>query len=1063
MREDRRANPAIPGDGTGLELLIAPQFQALLDAAIREVTVAPIRVLPEYQRHGVGRPDIAFAHPASPARAFIELKSPDKGIEPHNLRGHDLDQFRRFCELPLWALTNFASIRLLRRHDLEDQAEILPIAALDPTMADRAADALVRNHDVSGFIRILTTLAMAEAPSPRDAPDIARVLAHAARLVREVVLAACAAGLDEAVSLVRADFNETLFARAEAGGHDVRNTDQLFAGAFAQTLVFGLLLARDAGGGAAVDREAYRNLPEATYPLLRGTLRALSLDEVRDMLGFAFDITLDAVNSVDPEMLRPSRGRDPMLYLYEDFLRVFDPDAVARYGVYYTPPEIVKLMVAETDRALRDNLGTNGLLDADVRLLDPACGTGTFLIGAADKAATDAEAQFGPGMVGAMMSAFAQRMYGFELLVGPYAVAHYRMAREVLNRGGGIDHIPIYLTDTLAPPAGAAGVNTHLAILSAPLVQERQSADRVKDGQPILAIIGNPPYKRLKKGEVARLVGRTMSERWEDLKRPVRDAGFGLSLNAFPDLCIAFYRWSLWRLFEADHALGRGTLTFITNRTFLTATGYGGLRQMLRRRFDTIRIIDLRGENRGALPATVDRDENVFKIEVGVCILIASASGNKAADVEATVDYADAWAERAFTRRDKLDLATAASIDPARLTYRRIDDTGLGRFKPRGFLDRDWPSVAEVFTYKSNGIVTYRDDFSYATTRVKMQDRMLAWRQLDAVDAVREFKETRDRKAGPALAIPYREAAIEQTSYRPLDRRFLYNEREFVDFPKAELQAIWGQSNAALMVLPSGTGAGPAIWAHSLKPDQHAFRGSYGGWIFPLHNPAEADAHFIDAGVMAGLAEAFGAMPDPQAVFDSILALLSARSYSTVFAHDLEDDFPHIPFPAARDDFAEAARIGARIRAIEGFTVAPDAAYCTARLEGTGIGLTLNVPTPRRAWTGDADHGTVSLTPDAALRITGVPEAVWTFAVSGYPLLYKWLKGRTGQSLHGESGAALLQEALDIVWRLTELNALFDAADAVLTRVLDNSLVRDELNLAPRAGAPADEDADDAD
>ncbi|MGH6788001.1 MAG: hypothetical protein ACREBO_14325, partial [Novosphingobium sp.] len=106
VRADRRANPAIRGEGAGLELLIAPRFHAFLQAALDEITPAPLRVIPEYQRQGLGRPDMAFALPASPARAFIELKSPEKAIGDQDLRGHDLDQFGRFCELPLWALTN---------------------------------------------------------------------------------------------------------------------------------------------------------------------------------------------------------------------------------------------------------------------------------------------------------------------------------------------------------------------------------------------------------------------------------------------------------------------------------------------------------------------------------------------------------------------------------------------------------------------------------------------------------------------------------------------------------------------------------------------------------------------------------------------------------------------------------------------------------------------------------------------------------------------------------------------------------------------------------------------
>jgi len=243
------------------------------------------------------------------------------------------------------------------------------------------------------------------------------VLAHAARLVRSVVTAQCQEGLDPIVSDVRADFNETLFARAEAGGYDPQDADAIFASAFAQTLIFGLLLAREASR-ADVGAQAYEQLPDATYPLLRGTLRALTLDEVRAMLGAAFDVALDAVNSVDTDLLAPRNGRDPVLYLYEDFLRVFDPEAVRKYGVYYTPPELVQFIVAEIDRALQEGLGIDGLTSQNVNLLDPACGTGTFLIAGANAVAATVAENFGQGAVAAEVSAFAQRMHGFELLVG---------------------------------------------------------------------------------------------------------------------------------------------------------------------------------------------------------------------------------------------------------------------------------------------------------------------------------------------------------------------------------------------------------------------------------------------------------------------------------------------------------------------------------------------------------------------------------------------------------------------------------------------------------------------
>jgi hypothetical protein len=195
VRTARQANPAIAGDGTALELLLAPRFQILLEAVLARLFPAPPVVLPEYRLGGVGRPDLAFARPSQPARAFIELKEPRKSLDPQQLRGHDADQFKRFSELPLWGFSNYASLHLYRRGDLAEQVEIVPVAALDPATSAARAEALIRSQDQTGFQRVIETLAMAEPPSPTDAQEIAQVLAHAARLVREVVAAQCALGL----------------------------------------------------------------------------------------------------------------------------------------------------------------------------------------------------------------------------------------------------------------------------------------------------------------------------------------------------------------------------------------------------------------------------------------------------------------------------------------------------------------------------------------------------------------------------------------------------------------------------------------------------------------------------------------------------------------------------------------------------------------------------------------------------------------------------------------------------------------------------------------------------
>lgn len=887
IRADRRANPGIGGDGAQLELLLAPRFRALV-----QTLTGPFgpRVLAEYVKQGIGRPDLAFAREGEPARAFIELKQPGIALDPARLRGHDADQFRRFRELPLWGFCNFHTIRLYRRGELVEQATVLPASALDPETSDAAAERLIRRHDPAGLLGIVETLALAAPPALRSAKEIAEALAHAARLVRAVVADQCRAGEPPALKAVRKDFEETLFAHPAAGGYETGDAIALFANAFAQTLAFGLLLAREAGAHKAaegrtpvpdVDRDAYRLLPDGTHPLLRATLRALTQDEILDLLGAAFEVIRDTVNAASPEHLAVRGGTDPILYFYEDFLGVFDPVAKQRHGVFFTPVEVVRFMVAAVDRTLREAVAPQGLLDPGVLLLDPACGTGTFLIAAAAAAREAARAAYGDGAVAREMSALARRLFGLELLVGPYTVAHYRLLRELVAAGAEpAGRLPIYLADTLTPPGGAAGVTAHLGFLSAPIMAERQAADTLKREVPIIAILGNPPYRRLGEGEEQAITRPWDNGFWDDLKQPVRDAGWGGELNTFPDLYIAFWRWCLWKLFEADGAPGRGVLCLITNRSFLAGHPYAGLRQMLRRRFDTIDIIDLRGDSRGARPAGIAADENVFAIQAGVCVVVAVANGRRRrAGTEARVRYADLWRHGAFAAREKLALLERAAGDPRALSFVPIARQSLEDFLPTPFAGRDWPAVPELFAFRSSGIETQRDDFVYAFADETLRQRVAALRVAPPPEAASLFRETRGRAAEGARRARWSQRAIIEVAYRPLDRRRLYAKPEFVDFIRPALHAAWGTRNRALFALPFNTGAGPAVWVHGAPPDRHAFRGSYGGYAFPLWDRRQGPAaHNLAPTLLAGLGRAYGTDPSPEQAFDAIAALLSAPS-----------------------------------------------------------------------------------------------------------------------------------------------------------------------------------------
>jgi uncharacterized protein YjeT (DUF2065 family) len=394
IRELRRANAAVP------ETALAPAFQQLLEGLIPLLpTSQKLIVVPEYRNPGVGRPDIALVRKGAPARAFVELKAPSKPADPTRWRDKDKRQFERFKELHWWATCNFAEFRLFQRDEELGTAVVVPDRALHPDQDDARAQRTIANHDAAPLQRLIEMLVAGAGQEPiaRDAPHLAELMAYSARLVRGIVrdrLAELHGGgkPQHALLQVRQEFRDVLYAHPEAGGYTATDFDALFSGAFAQTLAFGLLLVRE-GTGEPVGPDAWQHMPEE-HPLMRTALRVLSLDEVVRDVGIGFEVMRDTVNSFAPEILvAPSRGPDPILYFYEDFLQTFDRDARERYGVYYTPVEVVQYMVSALDRAVRDNLTTQGLRDPSVTILDPAAGTGTFLLEIADRVRAQAEAK----------------------------------------------------------------------------------------------------------------------------------------------------------------------------------------------------------------------------------------------------------------------------------------------------------------------------------------------------------------------------------------------------------------------------------------------------------------------------------------------------------------------------------------------------------------------------------------------------------------------------------------------------------------------------------------------
>ena len=212
-------------------------------------------------------------------------------------------------------------------------------------------------------------------------------------------------------------------------------SDYQFADAYAQTVTFALLLGRSEGTSEALTLESAEAELATQHNLRARALHVLTDSSVRSEIGPSIDLLVRVIAEVPPALVT-APGADPWLYFYEDFLAVYDPELRDKAGVYYTPVEVVHFQVRLIDDLLTHRLGKPlGFADPDVVTLDPAVGTGTYLVGVIEHALGRIQGEQGPGAVPGQASTLASNLFGFEQIVGAYAVAELRVSRALLDRG----------------------------------------------------------------------------------------------------------------------------------------------------------------------------------------------------------------------------------------------------------------------------------------------------------------------------------------------------------------------------------------------------------------------------------------------------------------------------------------------------------------------------------------------------------------------------------------------------------------------------------------------------
>jgi very-short-patch-repair endonuclease len=350
---------------------------------------------------------------------------------------------------------------------------------------------------------------------------------------------------------------------------------------------------------------------------------------------------------------RRTQREDPMVHFYETFLAAYDPDLRERRGVHYTPNPIVSFIVRSVDALLKSHFGLpDGLADTTrlpdgthkVLTLDPATGTATFLYAVIDLIREDFMLQGNAGMwSGYVKDHLLERIFGFELLMAPYAVAHFKLALQLAGHDlpeaqqaewaydfDSDGRLQIYLTNALEK---AVEEPPRLIGPTQIVAKEAQAADQVKQETPIMVIVGNPPYA---------VSSANKSDYIEDLmdryKEAVRDER---NIQPLSDDYIKFIRFAHDRV----ERTGYGIIGFITSHSYLFGLIHRGMREELLKTFDEIYVLNLHGNARmGETTPDGGLDENVFDIQQGVAITLMIKTGESQGP--ATVYYADLWGRR---------------------------------------------------------------------------------------------------------------------------------------------------------------------------------------------------------------------------------------------------------------------------------------------------------------------------------------------------------------------------------------------------------------------------------
>lgn len=994
-----------------------------------------------------GRPDLGVAVDGL-LTGHLELKAPGKGARPDRFLGSDKVQWEKFKALPNLIYTDGSDWSLYRSGDLVQRVRLSGDVTTDGATA-------IGQDDAERLGRVVLDFFAWQPIVPNSPRALAELLAPLCRLLRQEVLAAMQVP-GSALAELAHEWRTYLFPDAD---------DAQFADAYAQTLTYALLLARFSGA-TDVEVSAAANVLDSGHGLLAQALRVLADPQARAEISLGIDLLRRAIEAIDMLMLT-RKSADPWLYFYEDFLAAYDPKLRNDRGVYYTPVQVVRAQVNLVGELLQTRFAKPlTFADADVVLLDPAAGTGTYPLATIAHGLNQVRERFGEGAVGGRASEVARNTHAFEILVGPYSVAHLRLTQQLIDSGAALpaDGVHVYLTDTLESPHAVSSFRATL--LHRRLSEEHQRAQQVKANVRVLVCIGNPPYDRqqidpddsttARKGGWVRRGDQAPGETpiFEDFLAPARSAGAGVHLKNLYNDYVYFWRWALWKVFDTSG--GPGIVSFITASSYLRGPGFVGMRQVMRQTFDDLWIIDLEGDSLGAR-----KTENVFAIRTPVAIAIGVRYSDPRSDAPAHVRYTRITG----TREEKLAFLEGINSF-ADLDWQECFKGWTDPFLPENAENYfKWPLLTDLFPWQHSGVQMKRT-WPIAETKELLERRWFDLLSRSGAERVSAFKETRDRKIygryssltspgtvlTPLDQLPRRGQPLPATpyAYRSFDRQWLLPDPRLGDFMRPSLWNAHGSRQLYLTsLLTDVLGLGPAATASANLPDLHHFSGRGAKDVIPLWRDAAASHPNITKGLCDVLASCFGNPVDPVDVLAYCYSLLASPAYVERFSEELTIPGPRIPLTQDERLFDRAAGLGRILLWLHSYgqRFVPPGQALGVVPQGTAL-CTKGVPGTRDGYPESFSYDEHSRTLHVGTgEFAPVAPEIWNFSISGLQVVRSWLAYRMKKGAGRSSSpldairpdrwtAQLTEELLELLWVLEATVALYPELATLLDEIV---------------------------